>query len=72
MRLVPNSPVSLYIQLKEILIERINDGTYPAGSFAEKRAVLNLTALIMVIHHWNFPLWTFRDIRQYLRLQMAQ
>ena len=33
MRLIPNSPVSLYVQLKEILINRINDGTYPAGSY---------------------------------------
>ncbi len=40
MRLVPNSPVSLYIQLKEILIERINDGKYPAGSFIPSESKL--------------------------------
>lgn len=40
MRLVPSSPVSLYIQLKEILIERINDGIYPAGSFIPSESKL--------------------------------
>lgn len=40
MRLVPNSPVSLYIQLKEILIERINEGIYPAGSFIPSESKL--------------------------------
>jgi len=39
-RLVPNSPVSLYVQLKEILIERINEGIYPAGSFIPSEAKL--------------------------------
>lgn len=40
MRLVLNSPVSLYIQLKEILIGRINEGEYPAGSFIPSEAKL--------------------------------
>ena len=40
MRLVPNSPVSLYIQLKKILIERINEGKYPAGSFIPSESKL--------------------------------
>ncbi len=40
MRLVINSPVSLYIQLKEILIGRINEGKYPAGSFIPSEAKL--------------------------------
>ncbi len=40
MRLVPGSPVSLYVQLKEILIERINEGIYPAGSFIPSESKL--------------------------------
>jgi GntR family transcriptional regulator len=40
MRLIPDSPVSLYVQLKEILINRINDGTYPAGSFIPSESKL--------------------------------
>jgi GntR family transcriptional regulator len=40
MRLVPNSPVSLYAQLKEIIIERINRGVYKAGTFIPSESKL--------------------------------
>jgi len=40
MRLVPNSPISLYMQLKEILIKRINEGIYQAGSFIPSESKL--------------------------------